>query len=186
MSQPTRAPIRIGANPRISTSNYGDQWFDESQFESYRVLGFHVAENVFGAAGDVTELLKLWKEQLFVDPSASVVSTQCRDRRCIYKGHTRTTVAIYDELRENKNLEFLSQHIYPEWRVFLNKSGLLTSQTPKFAFDTNKTIREQLPKSEDELRAGFYICNSVFQLFEDAYVDLNLEAEHDYPDDLGG
>src|SRR5262249_52518608 len=36
-----------------------------------------------------------------------------------------------------------------------------------------------------ELQSGFYICNAVFQLFEDVYVDLKLEDEYDHPDNRG-
>jgi hypothetical protein len=35
--------------PQQSTA---DQWFDEAQFESYRRLGEHYAQSVFGAAAD--------------------------------------------------------------------------------------------------------------------------------------
>jgi hypothetical protein len=53
------------------------------------------------------------------------------------------------------------------------------------AFDQQRPLRKQLPTGEAQLRAGFYICNSVFQLFEDAYVDLRLEEEFDHPDNRG-
>jgi predicted acylesterase/phospholipase RssA len=179
--EPTDALRYAAANPGFPHQSTSDQWFDESQFESYRVLGFHVAENVFGAVSDVA---KLTKEQLFVElaeqwypPSAAIAES--------FTKHTRSVVAIYDELRENKNLAFLSEYIYPEWRVLFEKTGHLWSRSSKFPFDTERPLREQLPKTEAELRAGFYICNSVFQLFEDAYVDLHLEDEFDHPDNRG-
>jgi hypothetical protein len=39
---------RVPAFPHESTA---DQWFDESQFESYRRLGLHIGEHVFRSAG---------------------------------------------------------------------------------------------------------------------------------------
>src|SRR5262249_44224975 len=33
-----------------------DQWFDESQFESYRRLGFHVIEDIFRSRRDVCSI----------------------------------------------------------------------------------------------------------------------------------
>jgi len=182
--EPTDVLRYAAANPGFPHQSTGDQWFDESQFESYRVLGFHVAQNVFGAMGNPAEISALSKEQLFVDlaqqwypPSAATAES--------FTKHTRNIVAIYDQLRGNKDLAFLSQFIYPEWRVLFDKTaGKLPDASP-FAFDTKKPLSEQLPTSPDELRAGFYICNSVFQLFEDAYVDLHLEEEFDHPDNRG-
>jgi hypothetical protein len=179
--EPTDALRYAAANPEFPHQSTSDQWFDESQFESYRVLGFHVAENVFKAAGDVA---KLTKEQLFVElaeqwypPSAAIAES--------FTKHTRSVVAIYDELRENKNLAFLSEYIYPEWRVLFERNGHLWSRWSKLTFDIERPLSEQLPKTDAELRAGFYICNSVLQLFEDAYVDLQLENEFDHPDNRG-
>lgn len=174
--EPTDVLRYAAANAGFPHQSTGDQWFDESQFESYRVLGFHVAENVFGAVGTASKLAGLSKEQLFVElaqewhpPSVATAES--------FTKHTRNIVALYDELRENKHLAFLSEYIYPEWRVLFNEGG--------FAMDTDKPLRAQLPKTPEQLRAGFYICNSAFQLFEDAYVDLHLEEEFDHPDNRG-
>ena len=179
--EPTDALRYAATNPEFPHQSTSDQWFDESQFESYRVLGFHVAENVFGAVGDAT---KMTKEQLFVElaqqwypPSAAIAES--------FTKHTRSVVAIYDQLRENKDLAFLSEYIYPEWRVLFEKIGQPRFLAPKSSFDTERPLRQQLPKTEAELRAGFYLCNSVLQLFEDAYVDLHLEDEFDHPDNRG-
>src|SRR5262249_3518423 len=69
---------------------------------------------------------------------------------------------------------------YPEWRVLFEGTKL-----PPSKFDPERPLREQLPTEAEELRAGFYICNSVFQLFEDVYADLKLEDEFDHPDNRG-
>ena len=182
--EPTDVLRYAAANPEFPHQSTGDQWFDESQFESYRVLGFHVAENVFGAVGKTAKLSSQSKEQLFVElaqqwhpPSVATAES--------FTKHTRSIVAIYDELRQNQHLGFLSQFIYPEWRVLFDKTGLSSPGASSFAIDTQKPLSEQLPESPDELRAGFYICNSVFRLFEDAYVDLHLEEEFDHPDNRG-
>jgi hypothetical protein len=48
------------ANPTFPHQSTGDQWFSESQFESYRALGFFIADQLFTATldqlgtGDVT------------------------------------------------------------------------------------------------------------------------------------
>jgi hypothetical protein len=173
--EPTDALRYATANPEFPHQTTGDQWFDESQFESYRVLGYHIAENVFGALGDATKLRTLTNEELFVQLAEAWYPPSSAPADAFTK-HTRTTVKIYDELRTNKHLAFLSQQIYPEWWVLLN------SKDPP---DTLRPLRDQLPKDDDDLKAGFYLCNSVLQLFEDAYVDLNLEDEYDHPDNRG-
>lgn len=173
--EPTDVLRYAAANRGFPHQSTGDQWFDESQFESYRVLGFHTAENVFGALGGRKILEAFTKEDLFVElkeawhpPSAATADA--------FTKHTRTTVAIYDELRTNPDLAFLSQQIYPEWHILMSN---------KLAVDISKPLRDQLPSSSKQLKAGFYLCNSVLQLFEDAYVDLNLEDESDHPDNRG-
>lgn len=172
--EPTDVLRYAAANAGFPHQSTGDQWFDESQFESYRVLGFHIAENVFGALGDATQLATYTKDDLFVDLAEAWYPPSEATADAFTK-HTRTTVAIYDELRKNPHLAFLSE-IYPEWHVLMGS---------KLGFDTKKPLRDQLPGSDEELKAGFYLCNSVLQLFEDAYVDLNLEDEFDYPDNRG-
>ena len=42
-----------------------------------------------------------------------------------------------------------------------------------------------LPKTYEELRAGFYFCNRLILLMEDIYHDLHLEQEYDHPDNRG-
>src|SRR5207247_7066407 len=83
--------------PHQSTA---DQWFDESQFESYRALGLHIAQNVFEPLGDAKTISKLTNEELFVGlaqhwypPSAATAES--------FTKHTRNIVEIYTELREN-------------------------------------------------------------------------------------
>ncbi len=42
-----------------------------------------------------------------------------------------------------------------------------------------------LPHKDRELRAGFQLCNSMIQLMETVYIDLNLEEEWSHPDNRG-
>src|ERR1043166_5028973 len=44
---------------------------------------------------------------------------------------------------------------------------------------------ELLPKDEKPVRAGFYLCNSIFEIMEEAYLDLELEKEFGHPDNRG-
>ena len=145
-----------------------DQWFSESQFESYRRLGLHIAATVFEHAGvvrglDRESIFVALKERWF-PPAASGggFSRQQAQLR-----------ALEINLRQDKNLRFLDAQVYPEWdRLSNGRSG---------AYETNLW----LPDSYDELRAGFYFCSNMLDLMEDVYMDLNLEEEYDHPDNRG-
>ena len=173
------------AFPHEST---GDQWYSESQFESYRKLGHHVAMQVLAQARedaaqrsralakqglssrdlpcDQELLFHALSEQWYPPSSAG---------RSSFSTHGAELEKIYDRMRLDRNLHFLDAQIYPEW-VKLAKRVELGPQ---------KTQRTMLPITEDELRAGFYLCNTLIQLMENVYVDLRLEEEHAHPDNRG-
>ena len=179
--EPTDALRYAAANPEFPHQSTADQWFDESQFESYRVLGYHIVQNVFLPLGDADTIAKLRNEEIFVRLSQhwyppSAATTECFTR------HVEAIVAIYNELRTNKHLQFLNRDIYPEWRILFDDPS---PPFPGLAFERPGLSRGQLPKSDDELRAGFYICTSACDLFEAVYVDLRLEEEFDHPDNRG-
>jgi hypothetical protein len=163
----------------------GDQWFDESQFESYRELGCHIAKDVFGAVDSPDKLSHLSKEQLFValdqrwyPPSAATKDSFTR--------LAQSLVAIYEELQTNDKLVFLNEQIYPEWRVLFEKTeGAKERAAPALAQVDAKSLCSRLPKDPAKLRAGFYLCSQIIQLMENTYVDLQLENEYDHPDNRG-
>jgi hypothetical protein len=43
-------------NPAFPHQPTSDQWFDESQFESYRRLGYHVVEEIFQFRDDLASI----------------------------------------------------------------------------------------------------------------------------------
>jgi hypothetical protein len=156
--------------PHQSTA---DQWFDESQFESYRMLGEHIVSSVFEAIEDdyisvnnstlFDRLRKRWY-------SPTIVPTQ------LFTKHTATFTGILERLKNDENLRFLDRQIYPEW-------NLLSPEDERW-----KRVRDKsmwLPDDPEEFRAGFYICNQMIQLMEDAYLDLRLEEDFDHPDNRG-
>jgi hypothetical protein len=155
--------------PHQSTS---DQFFDESQFESYRALGQHIVEEVLNGAGDTAAVHQMPTIELFLAlkhywyPSSVRVESH-------FSKHAAKVDAIYNELRTSRNLAFLSHQIYPEWRKLVAGKADCAEGT------------YWLPESCDEIREGFYICNQVIQLMEGVYVDLNLDQENDHPDNRG-
>lgn len=153
--------------PHQSTA---DQWFDESQFESYRALGYHVVTEVFGAVDALEKLHGRSREQLFVELRQRwFPPTQARGN---FGKHTTTLAALYDTLRTTPDLRFLSSQIYPEWPVLLRNLQPIPQA-------------DQLPSTIGEIRQGFYFCNALIQLMEDVYLDLLLEQEYGHPDNRG-
>jgi hypothetical protein len=173
-------------NPGFPHQSTADQWFDESQFESYRALGCHIAKDVFGAVDSIDKLAFRSKEQLFVElaqrwypPSAATKESFTR--------LTEQVLKTYEQLQTDKNLLFLNEQVYPAWRVlFENTTGAKApgSAAPQAQVDA-KTLRSRLPEKPEELQAGFYMCSQIIQIMENTYVDLRLEDEYDHPDNRG-
>ncbi len=159
------------AFPHESTS---DQFFSESQFESYRRLGHFLAGEILNAsratAADDVDMDRLFRDlsERWCRPSLGVATNFGRLAEAVD--------ALFERLRA-KELGFLSRQFYPEWRNLLGASVVdATKQTEDLLF---------VPQHEDELRQGFYFCNSLIQLMENAYVALNLETDWQHPDNSG-
>jgi hypothetical protein len=179
--EPTDALRYAAANPEFPHQSTGDQWFDESQFESYRVLGYHIAQNVFGPVQERDGVSTNTNEELFVRLSQHWYPPSAQTAESFTK-HTAEIVALYDELRTNDDLQFLNRDIYPEWRLLFEEKPLTF---PGLALQRPEISRADLPKSSGELKAGFYVCTAMCDIFEDVYIDLHLEQEFDHPDNRG-
>ena len=161
-----RYAARVAEFPHENT---GDQWFGESQFESYRALGYHVAMSAFKPVDEPERLADLTTERLFVNlaqrwypPSVAVDPA--------FKRRGETLNALYETLRTDENLRFLSQQIYTGWRGLV--AGIEDAPKP------SPPPGPWLPEKYVELRAGFYFCNRLILLMEDIYHDLHLEQEY--------
>jgi hypothetical protein len=142
--------------PHDSTAN---QWFTESQFESYRQLGCHIAEKAFepawasqitlaqNKAGFFSTLHEFW-----YPPSVDV------DR--FFTKHAEAYDALIERIRKE-----------PELGAYLD-SGLFPGMQ---ALNSNPKVQ----------RSAFYFCTSLIQLMENVYLDLNLEDNLNHPDNAG-
>jgi hypothetical protein len=158
--------------PHESTA---DQFFSESQFESYRRLGHFLAGEILGVsrafsanAVDVDRLFRDLSERWY-QPSTAIAANFGRLADEVDE--------LFERLRTSKELAFLSRQFYPEWR------NLLGARVVDAKAQANDLAH--VPTDEDELRHGFYFCNSLLQLMESVYVDLNLETEWRHPDNSG-
>ena len=157
------------AFPHESTA---DQFFSESQFESYRRLGHFLAGEILGASRapassdlDMDQLFRDLSERWY-RPSTAIASNFGRLAEEVDE--------LFERLRTSKELGFLSRQFYPEWRNLLGANVVDATQ------QTDDLLR--VPDNEDQLRQAFYFCNSMIQLMESAYVALNLDTDWQHPD----
>lgn len=149
-----------------------DQWFDETQFESYRALGRHVAVSVFEAAQGAQELPDLSTEDLFLALRQKWYPPSPAVEAC-FSRHAAALDRINELIRKSSELTFLDAQIYPEWKRLMAGATHVPSS------------KLWLPDTHAERRAGFYICNQMIQLMENVYLDLKLEEDYDHPDNRG-
>ena len=166
-------PLDVGQYAKVHAAfphePTSDQWFGESQFESYRQLGQHIARTVFEGAGvgmprERSTFMQVLYEHWY--PVSSAV-------KAAFSRHAEELKRLHRELRTTDKLHFLDAQMYPEW------DRLMAGKT--LGYRTNLS----LPANAEEVRAGFYFCNNLLQLMEAVYVDLNLEQEYDHPDNRG-
>ncbi len=148
------------AFPHEST---GDQFFSESQFESYRALGVHVVERAFARAGRGVsgavetrthmDSLMMRMEEAWKPPSPF---TEPRFGR-----HAEQLNRLWDEIRKAQVDPILDRGLYPGWS--------LESETPGYA----------------SIRQGLYFYQIILQLMETVYLDLHLDTMWDHPDNEG-
>ena len=157
------------ANATFPQQTTSDQWFSESQFESYRALGYHIGNTVFR---NMTTSRGL--EPLFVELKRAWYPGSLHTRDA-FSRHGSALDSLFAQLRADADLQFLDEQFYPEWRALVNHGGPLEAVA----------AIPQLPSDEIELRKGFYFCSSLIQLMENVYLDLNLEWEAEHPDNTG-
>ncbi|MBS1229292.1 MAG: hypothetical protein H6R17_2569 [Proteobacteria bacterium] len=157
-------------NPPFPYQSTGDQFFDEAQFESYRQLGLHVADTVLREAQEreSTEIGSFNPEAFF-----GVLREAWRGRRpvdaTLSTAHHERLDALYERLRSDPELDFLSAEFFPEWPQLTGRAPTATA----------------LPADPAQRKSGFYLCREIAQLMEQVYQDLDLENQYDHPDCRG-
>ena len=164
--------------PHQSTA---DQFFSESQFESYRALGYHTGRRVFdvvrshtGATVTPTEMFRLLRQRW--TPSAPGPAEGASK-------FSRVLNDIWAAVRASEDLRFLDGQIFPEW-ASLMATGRAMDLVVAPRLETSQ-INYWLPGREDQRRAGFYVCNEMLQLMEDVYLEFKLDDHYDHIDNRG-
>ncbi|MCC6534705.1 MAG: patatin-like phospholipase family protein [Burkholderiales bacterium] len=173
-------------HPEFPHQTTADQFFDEPQFESYRRLGLHVGDIVLrgacararaddprggGSRGDESgadiDLERLFKElrQRWY-PSLPLAEG-------VFTRHADALDRVFERIRGDERLRFLDRQLHPEWTHLEHGVGAQSRDQP------------WLPDDVQALRAAFYLCESIIQLMENVYIDVNLETTYDHPDNRG-
>ncbi|HYL19779.1 MAG TPA: patatin-like phospholipase family protein [Burkholderiales bacterium] len=160
-------------HPEFPHQSTTDQWFDESQFEAYRKLGYYIATTVLEKSalerrpGELRPLLDIFVDlgRRWYRPSARVEAN--------FTKHAERLMHLQDTMREQSALRFLDRQLFPEWDYLMGEG--------KPQVDTSLW----LPADPEELRAGFYFCLNLLELMQDVYLDLNLDEEWQHPDNRG-
>jgi hypothetical protein len=162
-------------NPAFPHQSTADQWFDETQFESYRVLGRHIVEAVLDTVAERDKIGAMPIEELFVKlrrlwypPSQAVEQSFTR--------HAEEFQTIMDEMRNSNELRFLDTQISPGFGKAVQSAGLRP---------VPDDYSNWVPTEYSKLRAGYYMCSRMIQLMENVFLDLNLSLEYDHPDNQG-
>ena len=160
------------SKPEFPHESTADQWFDESQFESYRTLGYHVAMKTFKTtANDATirkepaDFFAALREAWY--PNSPTV-------RDSFSKHGMAIDEMFNRLRTDENLHFLDQQFYLHWRELAKHTS--SPKTGPVSW---------IPSDPKQMRSGFYFCNSLIQLMENVFIDLDLAQNFDHPDNRG-
>jgi Patatin-like phospholipase len=147
------------AQPHFPHETTADQWFGESQFESYRALGYHATHNALSPATgwlewdplhpDVTQLFPALVDYWYpLNPNLKDAASK----------HTSTLADLFERIRQNDKLHALGAELFP-------------GGTPAVATDDGRRATNE-----------FYFGMCVIQLMEDLYFDLQLDRKEWFHD----
>ena len=165
--------------PHQSTA---DQFFDESQFESYRALGAHVASSVLRAVAEPDELREMSSIELFTALRAHWTQSAPAPPDAVRK-YASALSEIWAVVRNTPDLAFLDEQMFPEWTRLMATGR--TDAAAQAALPVRPTINYWLPPRPEQRRAGFYICTQMLQLMEDVYLEFQLDEHYDHIDNRG-
>lgn len=167
----------------------GDQWYSESQFESYRALGYSVMNNALAAAMQDEERERNRRNAFFQGIQRNIQENPQRlDREVLFnrlaehwyastssdqlrQTHEETLQQLMRKLGEDKELGFLVGQFNPEWPNLAR--SFLFPWAP---------FRDACAATHQELRAGFYYCNQLIHFMETVYEECSLEQEYSHPE----
>ena len=169
-------------NPEFPHHSTLDQWFGESQFESYRKLGQHIGEMALvgdeyreklrrkiGRTPSPSEnyaflsdwLDRLWRRWHRPNPHVSVAMPK----------HGKALNELFEVLQNDPKFAALASEVYADLDKIVTG---IPCRTPA-------TARPQIKVC----RAVLFQCAAIFQFMENVYIDLNLQGDSSHPDIQG-
>jgi hypothetical protein len=160
--------------PHQSTA---DQFFTESQFESYRALGYHVAQRVVCDA--LTEIDQ--RESLGRQAVAEKLFAALRERwqpapagfSQSFLESTKPFIDVQQALRRDGNLRNFSDALYPQLRQKVQ--ALRDAHTDPAVAD----------KKVEQFWAELHLTSQLLQIMENAWLVLQLEKYFRHPMNSG-
>ncbi|MDP3007960.1 MAG: patatin-like phospholipase family protein [Methylococcales bacterium] len=151
-------------NPDFPHESTADQWFSESQFESYRQLGEHICKETFETFGALDSTKSI--EGIFIDLQNRWYPLPIGFDA--FTKHTRTLDKLLERLRKDHDLAFLDAELCGEmWdKIVAGELGL-----------TFPNSSHTHPANYSEFHNAFYFCNSLIQLMENVFLELNFEVD---------
>jgi hypothetical protein len=188
--EPTDLLQYRAANPGFPHESTGDQFFSESQFESYRKLGRHVAKTCFEASVMFLRQTNPGLVDAGERAPGAVAPTQT-----VFLSRFATTLRQYwAPLTEGSDTEFVrnTETLVGIWKDVQTLSELHWMERiilPSPGSDLSGRLkREEWPVdalSPGQQRAGRFLCQRLFQLMENVYLDLDLARTTSEEDNSG-
>jgi hypothetical protein len=155
--EPTDLQNYAAQNPTFPHQSTLNQFFSESQFESYRALGYHCVKNAFEGITPPDhkkeELFQWLYGHWFPPPTDYLVSS--------LQGN-REYVQIHEALRSDERLIYLCAEIYPD-------------------VVSNTSDSSQARKAPEVLIAERHMVAQMMAVLENAFLSLNLEEHTRHP-----
>lgn len=199
------------AFPHEST---GDQWYTESQFESYRALGLHAMSSLLADAisderrerhrrgfgiGETSRdrvdeiMYEILNPERRTDTATGRPHTARNlDREVLFKRLTerwyRPGEPIPRSEEHEQTLQSLLTRLADNPRLRYLDHQLFpewSHLTAHLRDDDMDSAISMLPPNHRELRAGFYFCLQLMQLMDRIYRERKLEHEYNQPDNRG-
>ncbi|MEJ2393242.1 MAG: patatin-like phospholipase family protein [Candidatus Thiodiazotropha sp.] len=176
-------PMDVAAYARANQSfphqSTVDQWFDETQFESYRALGEHCTLRSLKTAVDNSRHRKLSNEllleRIFLELRKQwyASAVQSKGGRAENEKHMEDLI---ERLRNDDRLAFLDSQLYPNLQRVINQ---ISDKRHSHGFRTHKNDSDpHLPENAKELRAGFYFCKELIQFMQQVFHEQQLDTEY--------
>jgi hypothetical protein len=132
----------------------GDQWFDESQFESYRKLGYHVGMHTFQSASEHYDLYDRTTE--FFDHMSALWFPPTREIAEFSTAHARDYASLLEKLRSENELSTIDPSMFPG-------------------------LHAEVDSLSPTERNVFLYCSILIQFMERVYSDLRMHEDREHP-----